>query len=48
LEHQKLSDELEIFKQKEITEIESNKFKQMIEVIGAETIVSISNAGPET
>lgn len=40
--------ELEINKAKELAEIESKKFEEMIDAIGSETIVSISNAGPET
>ena len=41
------SNELEINKTSELAEIESNKFKQMVEAIGAGTIQSIATAGPD-
>ena len=40
-------DELEINRAKEISVIEVEKFKQSIEAIGQETIVSMAKAGPE-
>lgn len=38
---------MEIRKAKELGEIESRKFELMIESLGTETLVAISNAGPE-
>jgi major vault protein len=39
--------ELEVKKTSELASIESNKFKQMVDAIGAQTIQSIATAGPE-
>lgn len=47
LEHETKLSELEIFKAKQLADIEANKFEEMIASIGKETIVSIANAGPE-
>lgn len=38
---------LEISKEKELSEIESSKFGKTVEAIGRETIIDIANAGPE-
>ena len=43
----KEQNELEISKTGELAAIESDKFKQMVTSIGAETIQSIATAGPE-
>lgn len=47
LEHQKQMEELEIWKSKESSLIESRKFEEMIAAIGRDTIVAMANAGPE-
>ena len=39
--------ELEITKAKEMSGIETEKFKNMVDSIGSDTIASIANAGPE-
>ena len=39
--------ELEITKAKEMAGIETEKFKNMVDSIGSDTIASIANAGPE-
>ena len=39
--------ELEISKAKEMAGIETEKFKNMVDSIGSDTIASIANAGPE-
>lgn len=38
---------LEIARTKEMAAIESNKFKQMVDSIGAQTIQAIATSGPE-
>jgi major vault protein len=45
--HQQALIDLEIQKSKEFAEIESAKFKSMIDAIGAKTITAIARAGPE-
>jgi major vault protein len=45
--HQKALNELEITKAKELAAIEAKKFKDIVDAIGAETIKSIAQAGPE-
>ena len=45
--YQALND-LEITKAKEMAEIESKKFTELVGAIGKETIVSMARAGPET
>jgi len=45
--HQQALIDLEIQKAKEFAEIESAKFKAMIDAIGAKTIATIARAGPE-
>ncbi len=40
-------DELEITKAKEMAGIETHKFKDMVDSIGADTIAAIATAGPE-
>jgi major vault protein len=47
LEHQRAIDELEISKAKQLAGIESSKFKSVVKSIGADTIKSIAQAGPE-
>ncbi|CAD8175425.1 unnamed protein product [Paramecium pentaurelia] len=39
--------ELEIRRAKELALIESNKFEQIIEALGQDTLISMANAGPE-
>ena len=43
----KEQNDIEISKAKEMAEIDSNKFEQMVKSIGAETIQSIATAGPD-
>lgn len=45
--HQKALMELEITKARETAEIEGGKFAEIVEAIGADTIKSIAQAGPE-
>lgn len=45
--HQREVDELEIQKVRELAKIETDKFKQVVECIGRQTIVSMARAGPE-
>jgi major vault protein len=47
LSHQQALDDLEITKAKDLAEIEAEKFKSIVEAIGAETLASIAQAGPE-
>ena len=47
VEHQKSVNELELHKAAQLAEIESTKFKEVVEAIGADTIKSIAQAGPE-
>jgi major vault protein len=44
--HQKLLKELEISKNKRLSEIETGKFEKIMKSIGQETLVEISKAGP--
>ena len=39
---------LELERSKKLAEIETKKFQELIGAIGQETLVAISNAGPET
>ena len=39
--------DLEITKAKELSSIETDKFKNMVDSIGAETLASIATAGPD-
>merc|ERR1712185_242110 len=39
--------EMEVTKKKQLAAIESNKFKNMIDAIGQDTITNIAKAGPE-
>jgi len=48
MEHEKGINESEIAKKKLISEIETQKFNKIIEAIGKETLVEISQAGPES
>lgn len=45
--YQREIDELEIQKVRELAKIETDKFKQVVDSIGRETIVSMARAGPE-
>jgi len=47
VEHTKALAELEISRARELAEIEAEKFKAIIDAIGADTITSIARAGPE-
>jgi major vault protein len=47
IEHQRELDQLEIRKAQELMRIETEKFKQVVDCIGKETIVSMARAGPE-
>jgi len=47
IEHQKSINELEIAKSRDLSTIESNKFKSLIGAIGKNTISAIARAGPE-
>jgi major vault protein len=47
IEHQRALNELEITKSQELSEIEAQKFKDIVSAIGADTIQSIAQAGPE-
>jgi len=47
LAHQKAIDDLEITKAKDLAEIEAEKFKSIVETIGAETLAAIAQAGPD-
>jgi major vault protein len=47
LAYQRELDELEITKAHELAKIETDKFKQVVDSIGKETIVSMARAGPE-
>jgi len=47
LEHQRQLDDLDISKARELATIESSKFKSVVKSIGADTIKSIAQAGPE-
>jgi len=47
IEHQKALDELELRKARELSSIEAKKFEDTVEAIGADTIASIAQAGPE-
>ena len=47
IDHQRLVDDLEISKARELASIESSKFKAVVKSIGADTIQAIAQAGPE-
>jgi len=47
IDYQQNMSELEIKRAKELAEIEATKFKQIVNAIGADTIASIAQAGPE-
>lgn len=47
IEHQTKMSNLEIEKSKELAKIESEKFQAIVNSIGQDTLVAISNAGPE-
>jgi len=45
--HQKALDDLEISKAKDLAEIEAEKFKAIVDALGANTLEAIAQAGPE-
>jgi len=45
--HKKAVNELAIGRAKKMAEIEATKFRQIVTAIGADTIASIAQAGPE-
>lgn len=45
--HQQALDELEINKAKQLAQIETQKFQEIVDAIGRDTIVSMARAGPE-
>jgi len=47
IEHKQKLDQLELERAAKLAEIESNKFKELVSAIGADTIKSIAQAGPE-
>lgn len=47
LEYEKMKNEIEISKKNELTNIETDKFEKIIDAIGKDTLVKISQAGPE-
>jgi len=47
LEYLKSQNEIEISKEKQMADIETEKFHKMVSAIGADTIKSIATAGPE-
>jgi major vault protein len=47
IEHKRALNNLEIAKAKELAEIESEKFKNIVNALGANTLKSIAQAGPE-
>jgi len=47
IDHQKALDELELRRARTLAEIESKKFEDTVVAIGADTIASIAQAGPE-
>ncbi|XP_030592349.1 major vault protein isoform X1 [Archocentrus centrarchus] len=47
LNYKKEMDHLEVEKQQQLSEIESQRFKQMMESLGSETLKEIARAGPE-
>lgn len=47
IKNSKIRDEMEINKAKQLAAIDSEKFGNMVEAIGPETIKAIANAGPQ-
>jgi len=47
VDHKRKLDELEISKAQKLSLIESNKFQDVVDAIGADTICAIAQAGPE-
>merc|ERR1719152_464332 len=47
LEHMQQLNELELSKAKQLAEIDATKFKNTVDAIGADTIKSMAQAGPE-
>jgi len=48
IEYEKEKNKIAIEKKKALTNIETSQFKKIIDIIGADTLVDISNAGPES
>lgn len=48
IDHKRSLDSLEIEKARSMANIETQKFKQTVDAIGAGTIVAMARAGPET
>jgi len=47
IEHQKVLNDLEVSRSKDLADIESEKFKALVKAIGIDAIKSIARAGPE-
>uniref|UniRef100_A0A4W4E4Y9 Major vault protein n=1 Tax=Electrophorus electricus TaxID=8005 RepID=A0A4W4E4Y9_ELEEL len=47
LSYKKMMDSLEIEKQQKLADIESHRFKQLVESIGSDTLTEMARAGPE-
>lgn len=47
LQYKKEIDRLDVEKQQKLSEIESQRFKQMVDAIGSDTLTEMSRAGPE-
>ncbi|KAF7697990.1 hypothetical protein HF521_004500 [Silurus meridionalis] len=47
LQYKKEIDRLEVEKQQKLSEIESNRFKHLVEAIGSDTLTDMARAGPE-
>jgi len=45
--HQKSLNELEIAKARDLADIEADKFKNIVDAIGGETLAAIAQAGPD-
>ena len=45
--YQREQNELEVTKTRELADIETDKFKNMVYAIGAETLQAIATAGPD-
>ena len=46
--YQQELDKLAIDKQKQLAKIEADKFKRIMQALGQETLVALSEAGPQT
>lgn len=47
LSYRKRMDSLEVEKQKQLADIENNRFSQMVSSLGSDTLKDIARAGPE-